>query len=300
LTCKFGYSQNLVQNGSFEQFSVCPNSFGQITSSSFWFSPSLGTPDYYNQCAAPVSGIDVPDNWGGFQQAHIGVAYAGISLYYDNWVDCREYMEIELSSPLVANSCYYFEMYANLPDTCRYTTPTIGVYFSNSIISGIGNNSNLSFIPQLNNTTANLIDSANWTLISGTYTALGGERYITIGNFYDDGGTVAILVNSTTNHHDSYCYIDDVSLSLCTGINDLNQNVSVNIYPNPFSDELMIENTDGDLLEIILYDIASRKLLRQSFTSSTSINTEQLSKGIYLYEVRNRNGLCKKGKVVKN
>jgi hypothetical protein len=44
--------------------------------------------------------------------------------------------------------------------------------------------------------------------------------------------------------------------------------------------------------------------LEQSFTKSTSINTEQLAKGIYLYEVRNnpdsyRDGVIKKGKVVK-
>ncbi|HKR04241.1 MAG TPA: T9SS type A sorting domain-containing protein [Bacteroidia bacterium] len=77
-----------------------------------------------------------------------------------------------------------------------------------------------------------------------------------------------------------------------------------NISPNPFSNEINISSTANDLSEIILYDITSRKLLQQTFTGSASINTSQLSKGIYLYEVRNnpdsyRDGIIKKGKVVK-
>ena len=54
------------------------------------------------------------------------------------------------------------------------------------------------------------------------------------------------------------------------------------------------------MVDIILYDIASRKVLQQQFYKSVSLSTEQLAKGIYLYEVRDRNGLYKKGKVVKN
>ena len=48
------------------------------------------------------------------------------------------------------------------------------------------------------------------------------------------------------------------------------------------------------------HDIASRKLLQQKFTNAVSLNTEQLAKGVYLYEVRNKNGVIKKGKVVKD
>lgn len=50
---------------------------------------------------------------------------------------------------------------------------------------------------------------------------------------------------------------------------------------------------------IIIYDIASREILKQRFTSSTTLNTANFSKGIYFYEVRNGNGVIKKGKVVK-
>ena len=72
------------------------------------------------------------------------------------------------------------------------------------------------------------------------------------------------------------------------------------VYPNPFNNEIniMIGESIGDT-EVLLYDLASRVILKHSFQNSLSVNTEQLAKGIYFYEVRNRNFLLKKGKIVK-
>lgn len=70
-------------------------------------------------------------------------------------------------------------------------------------------------------------------------------------------------------------------------------------YPNPMDNKLIVESNSNELLEIILYDISSRKFLQQKFKKSVSVNTAQFSKGIYIYEVRNKNGVIKKGKVVK-
>jgi hypothetical protein len=87
----------------------------------------------------------------------------------------------------------------------------------------------------------------------------------------------------------------------CTlGIDDLASQNSVNIFPNPVTNELNVETNSNELAEIILYDIASRKLLQQKFRNAVSMNTEQLAKGLYLYEVRCGNSLCKKGKLVKD
>jgi hypothetical protein len=75
--------------------------------------------------------------------------------------------------------------------------------------------------------------------------------------------------------------------------------ISFSIYPNPFSDKLTVTSKTNQPFEITLFDITSRKLLQQQFTNSTSINTSHLSKGIYIYELRTKNGVIKKGKVVK-
>ncbi|MFI5218008.1 MAG: T9SS type A sorting domain-containing protein [Bacteroidia bacterium] len=72
----------------------------------------------------------------------------------------------------------------------------------------------------------------------------------------------------------------------------------INVFPNPFTDKLSF-TSDNDFSQLILYDIFSRKLLQQTFTNTTTLNTSHLAKGIYIYEVRGKNGVVKKGKVVK-
>ncbi len=90
--------------------------------------------------------------------------------------------------------------------------------------------------------------------------------------------------------------------TLCTtvGINELSETNTFLVFPNPFSNELIVTSGDGMYAEFILYDMSLRKLLQQKVTSGVSINTEILAKGIYLYELRNESGLRKQGKVVKD
>jgi hypothetical protein len=92
--------------------------------------------------------------------------------------------------------------------------------------------------------------------------------------------------------------------TLCTtvGIQSeiTNPKSEISLSPNPFSNKLTITTKTNEPLEITLFDITSRKLLQQQFTNSTSINTSHLSKGIYIYELHNKNGFIKKGKVVKD
>jgi len=299
ITCGVCDAQNLIPNGNFELYSGCPNGFGQLDSASFWINPTGGTPDYFNSCVSNTMSASVPINWFGYQQSHSGVAYAGICMIFPSILNIREYIETPIVPSLTANTCYHFEMYVNLGDNCEYTTNAIGIYFSNTVVTGISGYLPLPFTPQVNNSSG-VLDTLNWTLISANYTATGGESFLIIGNYKDDSNTNPIIINSSAGYNGAYCYIDDVSLSLCTGIEEQTANGEAKIYPNPFNDKLTVRNIENELSEILLYDIGSRKLLQQSFTNSSSINTEQLEKGIYLYELRNKNGVIKKGKVVKD
>lgn len=76
--------------------------------------------------------------------------------------------------------------------------------------------------------------------------------------------------------------------------------LSTSIFPNPFNNKIEIKNENNKVSEVILFDITARKMLQQKFTNSVSLNTEQLAKGIYVYEVRCGSDVCKKGKLVKN
>ncbi|MFN0189443.1 MAG: T9SS type A sorting domain-containing protein [Bacteroidia bacterium] len=90
------------------------------------------------------------------------------------------------------------------------------------------------------------------------------------------------------------------TISTSTGVEENYSDNDVTVFPNPFSNTLNIIFSNNEISEFILYDISSRKIMHTEIANSVSLNTEQLAKGIYIYEVRERRGLCKKGKVVKD
>jgi hypothetical protein len=73
-------AQNLVPNGSFEQYYSCPVFNGEADTCIGWHSfggiiGATGTPDYFNSCSIVVG---VPDNLCGRQMAYQGNGYMGL------------------------------------------------------------------------------------------------------------------------------------------------------------------------------------------------------------------------------
>jgi gliding motility-associated-like protein len=193
---------NLVPNPSFEYNTACPSWFSQISYAYPWAMPSMGTSDYFNSCTSGIMGV--PLNTDGYQKARTGNAYAG-GLMTSGF---REYISSSLSSALVKDKYYCIEFYINLADS-SFPMPSdsvsVGMYLSNDSVynSTVGI---LPYTPQIfNPIIQNINDTINWTKISGLYQALGGESYITIGNFFADefyfGG--------------NYYYVEDVSVIEC-------------------------------------------------------------------------------------
>lgn len=285
-----GKGQNLVPNGDFEQYISCPPGYIPLDSALNWINPSQfppgGSPDYLNQCNN--GGWSVPSNVFGYQQAHSGVGYCGIILFYKGET-IREYAEVMLLSPLVANQCYHVQMYISLCETYGYyTTDDVGFYFSDTLVDGILNWNLLPFTAQVNNATGNYPDTANWTLVSGNYTASGGENYLIIGNFKDDANTDTIAYN-TSSTEESYIYIDDVSLTPCTAIEEQNEE-AIKIYPNPVEDELLVSGLKLPVgeKEIKITDILGKEIYHNQFlTSDIRILTSDFKSGIYFIEIKN-------------
>ncbi len=298
--CNICSAQNLVPNGDFEQFTTCPVNLGNFEAT-FWTSPTQGSPDYFNICAPAGVPASVPGNNLGYQSPHSGGAYCGGDIFTQPPFvpEYREYMEVMLTSPLIANNSYHFEMYVNHSNYSQFATDDIGAYFSNTLISGITNWAPLPYTPQVSNAGGIIIDTLNWTLISGNFTAAGGEQYLIIGNFKDDANTTFQLAYPTADYQFTYYYFDDVSLTDITGLEEPGEIAEVKIYPNPFLNNLNVTVSSNEQSELVLYDITSRKLSEYKFNSTVSINTEQLAAGIYIFEVRNNNRVIKKGKVVK-
>jgi hypothetical protein len=112
---------------------------------------------------------------------------------------------------------------------------------------------------------------------------------------YSGGGYV-----STPSTGAFITYATETTLCSTVGINEIPNKEELVLFPNPFSDKLTISSKTNEPKEITLIDITSRKLLQQQFTNSITLNTSHLSKGIYIYELRNKNTVIKKGKVVKD
>src|SRR5688572_29655700 len=103
LASRICIAQNLVSNGSFENYSTCPGNSGQITKAVGWFYTN-GSPDYFDTCAFISTTVGVPSNFAGFQYAATGGAYAG-ALCYGSFSptylpDFREFLTGTLSQPL--------------------------------------------------------------------------------------------------------------------------------------------------------------------------------------------------------
>ncbi|HLG33831.1 MAG TPA: T9SS type A sorting domain-containing protein [Bacteroidia bacterium] len=98
----------------------------------------------------------------------------------------------------------------------------------------------------------------------------------------------------------NYVGIDGVCLTetITTSVEG-NGNVSVKVSGNVVTDEFSITSAHGDMCEIILYDMHAAKVMQREFTGSLTMNTSQLQRGIYFYELRRNNSVIKKDKLIK-
>lgn len=79
----------------------------------------------------------------------------------------------------------------------------------------------------------------------------------------------------------------------------INATSDFTIFPNPFIDNVNIVSNGTEQLEIIIYDVSSRKLIQKTFTNAATLSTENLKKGIYYYTIKGDNGSIKRGKLIK-
>jgi subtilisin family serine protease len=73
----------------------------------------------------------------------------------------------------------------------------------------------------------------------------------------------------------------------------------ISIYPNPFEDKLILQNTKSIDSELLLFDVQGRLILQQRWNSSSlEINTQHLASGCYFYHIKSDFGV-QSGKLVK-
>lgn len=69
---------------------------------------------------------------------------------------------------------------------------------------------------------------------------------------------------------------------------------------NATNNNLQIQNENNYNIEIVITDAMGRIALKKELSNTTTINMQRFSKGMYLYQVKDKNGVFKKGKIVKS
>lgn len=216
-----------------------------------------------------VSVIDIPENTFGFQEARLYTPDPGVregryaGLYYrlnavvnengqpkgveggnpatDYW---REYLQVELVKPLIANQTYVLSYWVSIADASNRsidleTRISTQPYYSTNLAAcaivadGQSQDARVG-IPQtagnavIHRASRFLFNEDNWVHVTAPITAAGGERYLSIGNWdanplrvasgdndeppclpdYQDEFTELPLIALES----AYFYVDDVSL----------------------------------------------------------------------------------------
>jgi len=200
-------AQNLVPNPSFEyidestlsQWGIVLGANGLIESAVPWFSPKESSEctsdlnDALNYNLGPEDCSTIVRN--GTKAARVGVLN-DYSIIYNTSPDFdapREYIEVKLNEILLEGQKYIVSIHVLLP-ICSPMHNGIGAYFSEDSLLY----SNVDFLqtpwdmslcpitPQVQLKPNQLMPTNDWYHFQESFTAQGGEQFMTIGNFRSD------------------------------------------------------------------------------------------------------------------
>jgi len=257
-------AQNLVKNPSFEEYINCPKRLGNFDADVVdWSIPTDGSTDYFNGCSKAMG---TPKNFNGTQPADFGKGYAGLYLYAPD--DYREYLQAELSEPLVKGEKYQVSFYVSLAERSDFAIKEFGVLFSKDRmeISGKkqlskkkryqqkGNEYNFMEIGYSNFYS----DTKDWILVHTQFIANGTERYLTMGNFKSNART-RMFKTKRNAKQGAYYYVDLVLVEPLAKINASKKDIA-----NSKSSKETFALDKTHIFENVLFDFDRFKLQEAS------------------------------------
>ena len=197
-------SQNLVQNGDFEEFRKQSRYF-PFNHLEFWYKPTWGSTDYqtgryrwsYNRTTA-----------------YSGDAFMCFFIYVLDR-DRSEYGTNRLSAPLIKDSLYCLSMYVCLSEISNSAPKNLDVHFSKKRIKRLTHKSIAKkYSADIHNIGNDYImNTHKWQQRIAIYKARGGERFMTIGMFSEDRDFLPLFADDPKKTPYIYLYIDLVSLT---------------------------------------------------------------------------------------
>lgn len=288
-------AQNLVPNGSLEEYTTCPDNGNQMNRAIGW-STYRGTPDYLNLCDT-IGIASVPLNFAGNRYAADGDAYAAIIAWETGGPpNQREYFGAALSVPLIPGMPIFLAFKVimatgGLQDDCRWSVNGVGIRFAMN--SYFENNNFPSPNQAAIHLTAAPLDTVRWTTVSGMYVPDSAYRYIVLGNFFDDGLITPVQFNPNGNINRAFAFIDDICVSHypddCGIETNLHERSRTHFYtsPNPFSTDIRVSLSgpvDSDM-DVWMRDFLGRTVWTgriQSGRTSFTIDGSHLPEGLYV------------------
>jgi len=210
-----------VPNPSFEYHSNC--TFALLPNAMPWCVAHSGgiQSTYYNMCIAnpyttPSQYIDACFN--SFQMPRTGVSYIDISSFVLSATQESSVPQVKLTDTLKVGKAYCVTYYVSVWNNAKYTIDKLGALLTPTpfpcfvpggptvAIAG-------QYTPQVVTTPGVAIgDTLNWTEVSGTFTALGNEAHLAIGDFFTHSQHYIQNTYPTNCNALAYYYVDDVSV----------------------------------------------------------------------------------------
>ncbi|MDP6909606.1 MAG: T9SS type A sorting domain-containing protein [Flavobacteriales bacterium] len=279
---------NLVPNGSFELFDICPTGnpcSGHIEYATGWYEPITCSTDFIHECANP-GGCGIPtahDVSPADGQGMIAlIPFSGGS-------NSREYAAIELIEPLIADTLYSFEAQFRLISPDLVSIGSFGVYFSSDSATDYSNFQSIMDVQnQLQSNPDSLMsDQTNWYLWQDTLVAQGGERFAVIGNFLEDSQTPFYQPSWISS---SGYFIDDVRLIQIPKPNSVRAlDVGYSVSPNPSNSSVQLEYS-GNLRPKNIHVRSVTGSWVKTVDWQKTLNVSDIDDGVYLLQVVFDNG----------
>lgn len=93
-----------------------------------------------------------------------------------------------------------------------------------------------------------------------------------------------ILFARTIDSHNRFShtnYLDTVHVTGTVNVIELNEQFGINIYPNPFADEITVTPKDNQKMRFIMYNESGQLVLDKVIIQSTQINMATFASGAY-------------------
>jgi hypothetical protein len=150
-----------------------------------------------------------------YQIPHSGNGYAEFGYIWPTSIAVSRYPHVKLIDTLETGKIYCVTYYISLWNDCKYSADKFGALLTATPFNCTVTSQNLytGYTPQVVSPAGVLYDDTlGWQEVSGSFTAIGNEAYLTIGNFFPNTShTYSLSYPSGVRQLADY-YLDDVSI----------------------------------------------------------------------------------------